>query len=124
LTEIEKQEIEDRIVAAKKWLEKYAPENYKFTVQEKMPEAAKSLSNEQKEFLERILNVLKSKDFTGEDLHKEIHNIKKEIGIPPRDAFSAIYLTFLGKDSGPQAGWLLASLDKEFVIERLEEVIS
>jgi lysyl-tRNA synthetase class 1 len=44
------------------------------------------------------------------------------MGISPKDAFSAIYLSILGKDSGPQAGWLLASLDKEFVVKRLKEV--
>ncbi|MCL5407008.1 MAG: lysine--tRNA ligase [Patescibacteria group bacterium] len=124
LTEIERQEIEDRIMVAKVWLEKFAPESYKFTICEKLPEIAKEISAQQKEFLKKILETIKSKDFTGEDLHQEIHQIKKETGIPPRDAFSAIYLVFLGKDSGPQAGWLLASLDKNFVLKRLEEVIS
>ena len=59
---------------------------------------------------------------TGEELHEQIHEIKTEMGIPPRDAFCAIYKTFLGKDSGPQAGWLLASLDRDFVIKRLKEI--
>ncbi|MFA6492700.1 MAG: lysine--tRNA ligase [Patescibacteria group bacterium] len=121
LTEVEKQEIENRIIVAKRWLEKFAPENYKFTIQEKLPEEAKKISAQQKEFLKKIFGAIKTKGFSGEDLHKEIHNIKNEMKIVPRDAFSSIYLTFLGKDSGPQAGWLLASLDKEFVLERLEE---
>ena len=38
-----------------------------------------------------------------------------------RDSFAAIYLAFLGRDSGPRAGWLLASLDKDFVVRRLLE---
>ena len=132
LTEIEKQEIENRIKIAKKWLEKFAPENYKFTIQEKLPDTAKNLSAQQKEFLNKILAVIKDVEpvsthprggcYSGEELHKRIHEIKSEMKIAPRDAFSAIYLTFIGKDSGPQAGWLLASLDKNFVIKRLEEV--
>lgn len=123
LTDIEKQEIENRIAIAKKWLEKFAPENYKFEVQEKLPETTKNLSDQQKEFLHKISDIIKSKEnWIGEDLHKEIHEIKKEMNIPPREAFSAIYITFLGKDSGPQAGWLLASLDREFIIKRIEEV--
>ena len=36
----------------------------------------------------------------------------------PRRAFAAIYLAFLGRPNGPRAGWLLASLDPAFVIER------
>jgi len=55
-------------------------------------------------------------------LHAKIHEIKNEMQIEPKQAFSAIYLSFLGKDSGPQAGWLLASLDQKFVINRLKEV--
>jgi len=43
--------------------------------------------------------------------------------LEPRLAFSAIYLSILGKDSGPQAGWLLAALDRDFVIKRVNEVI-
>ncbi|TSC96503.1 MAG: hypothetical protein CEN88_334, partial [Candidatus Berkelbacteria bacterium Licking1014_2] len=39
--------------------------------------------------------------------------------ISPKAAFGAIYQLFLGKDSGPQAGWLLASLERKTVIERL-----
>ena len=119
-TEIEKQEIENRIEIAKKWLEKFAPESFKFKVLDDLPKDLK-LSKIQKEFLKKIADVLQSKDFSGEDLHQEIHRFKKEMEISPREAFSAIYLIFIGKDSGPQAGWLLASLDKNFVLKRLQE---
>ena len=123
LTDIEKQEIENRVAIAKKWLEKFAPENYKFTILDTLPESAKSLSALQKEFLHKISAIIKTKDnWAGEDLHQEIHQIKKDSGIEPREAFSAIYQVFIGKDSGPQAGWLLESLDKEFVVKRLEEL--
>jgi len=123
LTSAEKKEIENRIDIAKKWLEKFAPESFKFNIVENLPEIAKNLSDEQKEFLAKILSSIEKKDYSGEELHHEIHNIKKEMQIDPKVAFSAIYITFIGKDSGPQAGWLLASLDKEFVINRLKEVL-
>ena len=44
------------------------------------------------------------------------------LGMPdePR-SFAAIYLAFLGRDNGPRAGWLLASLDQDFVVRRLLE---
>ena len=38
-----------------------------------------------------------------------------------RDAFAALYLAFLGRINGPRAGWLLASLDRAFVIQRLRD---
>lgn len=124
LTSIEKKEIENRIAIAKKWLEKFAPESFKFNIAENLPEVAKNLSASQKEFLAKILSSIERKDYSGEELHHEIHDIKKEMQIDPKEAFSAIYLAFIGKDSGPQAGWLLASLDKNFVLNRLKEVIN
>lgn len=121
LTEEEKEEIENRVEIAKKWLEKFAPENYKFEILGSLPKNLK-LSDLQKKFLEKILELIKSKDtWQGEDLHQELHKIKQEMEISPRDAFSAIYLIFLNKESGPQAGWLLASLDKNFVQKRIGE---
>ncbi len=120
LSELEKKEIEDRIVIAKKWLSDFAPENYKFTIQETMPEV--ELSKEQKSFLTKVSDIIKEQEsWSGEELHPKIHELRKSMNIEPRDAFSAIYLVFIGKDSGPQAGWFLASLDRNFVLKRLEE---
>lgn len=101
----------------KNWLEKFAPERYKFEVQKKIPKI--NLNDRQKKFLEKILSVMKSKNLDGAALHQQIHDIKQNFNLHPREAFSAIYLVFLGKDSGPQAGWFLASLDRDFVIKRL-----
>jgi hypothetical protein len=32
-----------------------------------------------------------------------------------------VYAAFLGRDNGPRAGWLLASLEPGFVAQRLHE---
>ncbi|MDO8686611.1 MAG: lysine--tRNA ligase [Candidatus Berkelbacteria bacterium] len=124
LTKAELEEVENRVNIASKWLDEFAPESYKFSIAGNfIPEAAKNLSAEQKEFLKKIAEVIENESLSGEDLHHKIHDVKNEMKINPKEAFSAIYLTFIGKDSGPQAGWLLASLDKSFVIKRLKEVI-
>ena len=44
-----------------------------------------------------------------------------EHGLDARAAFNALYLAFLGRANGPRAGWLLASLERDFVIGRLSE---
>ena len=36
----------------------------------------------------------------------------KERGIGAGAGFAALYAAFLGRSSGPRAGWLLASLDR------------
>lgn len=123
LDKFESEELATRVKYAKKWLEKYAPENYKFTIQMKIPVEAKKLNANQKEFLAEIVKIIGKKKWRGEELHEELHNIKNQLKLDPREAFSAIYLSILGKNSGPQAGWLLAALDKDFIIKRFKEIL-
>jgi len=120
LTTDEKKELERRITYAKKWLNAYAPEEFKFEVQKELPKV--KLSKAQKEYLKKITSIIASKPkWQGEDLHHELHEIKNQMKINPKEAFRAIYEIFLGKPSGPQAGWFLASLDQKFAIDRLKE---
>ena len=46
---------------------------------------------------------------------------RRDAALDARAAFNALYLAFLGRANGPRAGWLLASLDRDFVIGRLRE---
>ena len=119
LTAQDRAELQQRIDDAKRWLASYAPDHYRFQIQRAMPQVA--LSQEQREFLARLAPVVAERAWSGEELHNRIHELKSEIGLKPKEAFSAIYLIFLGKDSGPQAGWFLASLDRAFVLARLRE---
>ncbi|MEZ4596889.1 MAG: hypothetical protein R3C32_08630 [Chloroflexota bacterium] len=50
-----------------------------------------------------------------------IFGTSQTYGVSSGDAFAAIYLAFLGRANGPRAGWLLASLDRAFVIRRLRD---
>ena len=56
---------------------------------------------------------------TGETLHALIHDVKEESGLSPKEFFTAIYVVFLGKESGPKVGWFLSTLEKDFVVGRL-----
>ncbi len=120
LTTSERAQIEERLEYAKKWLKSYAPDNYLFTVQEKLPQL--DLTDQQKNILRLIHEELfKHETLNGEVVHHALHQIKKDHNIEPSDLFSPLYKIFLAKDSGPQAGWLLASLDRNFVLQRLKE---
>ena len=124
LTGSDKKEIKLRVEYANNWLKVYAPENYKYELQEdSIPKEASNLSNEQKQVLGKVLEYVKSeRNLDGQELHSKIHEIRKESDIEPKELFSAIYLSFLGKESGPKAGWFLSVLDKGFLEKRLEEV--
>lgn len=104
------------------WLERYGPDQYKFTLQQKFSVSAKKLSGEQKKFLKLLLTLFESKQsWDGEQLHAKIHDLRKVQNIKPQNAFAAIYQIFLGRDSGPQVGWFLAAMDRAFVIAKLHQ---
>jgi lysyl-tRNA synthetase class 1 len=106
---------------ARKWLEKFGPEDLKFQIQKKVPEAAATLSEAQKKALGLLAQRL-DPGMTAEKIHLLIYGLKEETGLAPKELFEAIYKSILGKERGPRAGFFLASLDAEFVKRRFEEV--
>src|SRR5206468_2682853 len=58
---------------------------------------------------------------TGEQWQAAIFAVAADHGVDAKAAFNALYFAFLGRPNGPRAGWLLASLEREFVVRRLRE---
>lgn len=129
LTDADREELQKRIKYAQIWISTYAPEDYKFEIQENLPDVAKNFSDIQKTALKEVLEYVKNTEvgadgtFDGQAMHTTLHGIKEKTGIEPKDFFEAIYLSILGKKSGPKAGWFLSVMDKDFLIRRFEEVI-
>ncbi|MCH7597802.1 lysine--tRNA ligase [Patescibacteria group bacterium] len=123
LTEDDQRVLEERMFYASAWLTTHAGEEYKFELKEEVPEGAKEFSDRQKRALAKVLVYIQSQDrLDGQEFHTKLHEIRKEEGIEAKDFFSALYVSFLGKESGPKAGWFLSVLDKNFLEERLGEV--
>lgn len=118
LSENDVVEVELRSLYAKKWLEQYADDKFIFELQNTLPKV--ELSNEQISAINDLALAIEQRDTVdGQVLHELIHNIKESSKLDPKTFFSAIYLVFLGKDSGPKIGWFLSTLKKDFVINRL-----
>jgi lysyl-tRNA synthetase, class I len=125
LTKADKEEIDLRMKYARKWLGTYAPDRYKYQLQDVLPEMAKELTDIQKQFLKILSGKLSSiYKWEGELIHSAVHEtVKSDDKFTPKDCFQAIYKIFLAKDFGPQVGWFLSALDKNFVINRLKEAV-
>lgn len=119
LTEDEERALKERARYATFWLATYAPEEFKYELQQKLPSI--ELSHTQREALAAVADFFKSGAHSGEELHTRLHELKTEIPITPKDLFQAIYRIFLNRDSGPKAGWFLAGLPYDFVLARLKE---
>ena len=120
LTSRELEILDARAHSAREWLDNYAPESARISVhRDEVPSAVADLHQDQRLFLarlaERSANDVPS---SGDAWQTLIFDIARAEGVPPGRAFEALYLAFLGRTNGPRGGWLLASLDREFVHER------
>lgn len=114
----DEKELKIQIERANNWLEKFAPAEFKFEIQKKMPSI--EIDPKQKELLSKIIELLENEK-NPEKLHNQIYEAGKDLGLSPRETFQPIYQLLLGKDSGPKAGWFLVMLDKNFVVNRFKE---
>ena len=123
LTERELVILEERTRAVRAWLEAYAPPASRVEIQrDGVPDAVSDLSPDQRAFLGALADGLASlapTEWTGEGIQSAIFTTAKDRGIAAGASFAALYAAFLGRPSGPRAGWLLASLDQPFVVDRL-----
>ena len=86
-----------------------------------LPPATSDLDDGQRAYLAALAPALEAGEWDGEAAQAAIFATASQLDLPAGRAFAALYLAFLGRPSGPRAGWLLAALDREFVIGRLRE---
>ena len=114
--------LDERLRSARAWLEAYAPDRARMTVREALPAEAAALVDDQRAFLADLGQRAGAAAPRGGDAWQNlIFTTATDRELPPGRAFEALYLAFLGRPNGPRAGWLLASLDVAFVLERLGE---
>jgi lysyl-tRNA synthetase class 1 len=118
LTSIEKNLIKERERYAKYWLENYAPGDFKITLLDKAD--ISKLGSEEKDYLKEVIKLLESEK-DADKLQTLLYTKAKEMKIDAKKAFSAIYLSLLGKDHGPKAAWFLLEYKK--AIKQLKEAL-
>ncbi|HLA23247.1 MAG TPA: lysine--tRNA ligase [Candidatus Nanoarchaeia archaeon] len=110
-----------RAEKVKNWLDKYADEDMKFEIQEKINEDV-DLSDKQKQSLLRLMEILKNKKLSEEELFNEFYNMCSSLEIKNSEFFEGAYNVILNKNKGPRLASLILAVGKEKIIKLLEQV--
>jgi len=108
-----------RAEKVKNWIEKYAPEDFKFAFQKRLKFP---VTGKDKKALIELREILKSKDLTEDELFNEFYNICKKLEMKNIDFFKVCYEAIIGKEKGPRLASLILTIGKEKVIKLLEQI--
>ncbi len=103
------------------WLERRAPEDVKFALQDSVD--ASQFNDAEKALFKLLAAKIQNApaDADGNWFHTAIYECKDETGLEPKIMFSALYRLLIGKQSGPRAGWFLSILPRDWLVAQLEK---
>ncbi|HBE02661.1 MAG: lysine--tRNA ligase [Spirochaetes bacterium GWF1_41_5] len=97
-----------RMKCVHNWIEKYAPDEFKFIVNEKTPACEPDAV--MKKAISELVSILEKNfsTYTDQSLYEEIYNIINRNSLDPKIFFKTIYQILISKDNGPRlSGFLL-----------------
>lgn len=112
-------ESKSRAEKVKNWLEKYAGEDMRFRVQDKINI---KLNEKEKQALLELNKILKKKKYSEEELFNEFYNICEKTGTKNTEFFNAAYKVIINKEKGPRLASLILSVGQDRIIKLLEQI--
>ncbi len=119
ITESQKVRLKVRMTCAWAWLEKYAPEDFKFSLSDETEiydatDGEKKAIHEFASYVEEYLDKLSEKDFSV-----YIYKCASDNGMENADFFRLIYMVLIGKEKGPKLAGFLKACGSEKILEIL-----
>ncbi len=123
LSSEEEQTILQRLSRAGYWVENYAPDTDRFKITEGIPDTVKSqIGEREREALSGLRTIMASGEWGEQELQNQIFSLGKEIyGSETKKIFETVYTVLLGQPFGPRLASLLLSLDRDWLLNRLEK---
>ena len=107
-----------RVKHVRYWLRSFAPSRVKFNLKKRPPKL--ELSESQKTFLINVEKFFSKIHWNANEIHDAIYNASQESGNSPKEGFQTLYRILLNQNYGPRLGYFLSSLEREFVLNRIE----
>jgi lysyl-tRNA synthetase, class I len=101
------------------WIQKHAPEEFKFELQEK---SIVNLDEKEKKALRRLADKLEKNDYNEETLFEEFYSLCQEVNIKNTEFFKAAYKTLINKEKGPRLASFILAVGKKKVVEILNTI--
>ncbi len=113
-----------RLSRARAWALEYGTERDRVEVPAAVPdEIVNTLSDKDREFLAKVIEVLKGPPLEDEDLQGKIFESARLAGVKDKRAFIVLYRILISRKSGPRLGGFLNLLGNEWVLERIMSVL-
>tara|TARA_B110000438_G_scaffold172521_1_gene164913 strand:+ start:4999 stop:6531 length:1533 start_codon:yes stop_codon:yes gene_type:complete len=122
LNAYESKQLKSRIECIRGWLNTQAPDNIKFEIQEIPPEL--EIDDHLLAKLKQLIAKIESIDWNPESIHDSFYELQESNNTPAKEYFKIMYLITLGKERGPRLGFFLATMEKDFIIERLSHYLN
>jgi lysyl-tRNA synthetase, class I len=117
--EADEKKLKTRISCVKNWIEKYAGDNFRFSVNEEKNEGLfLDLNEKEKNALTRLKEAIASAE-SPEQLEELIFSIPKQCEIEMKDFFRISYQAIISKDRGPKLARFILEIGKEKVLKLL-----
>jgi len=109
----------ERAEKVRSWLEKYAPDDFRFELQKKIKYP---FGGKEKKALIELRKRLELKNFTEEELFNEFYDICKKLEMKNTDFFRVAYQAIIGKEKGPRLAGLILVVGKDKIVKLLEQI--
>ena len=98
---------------------KHAPDEFKFTVQDRSSIKVKA---EEKKLLHELAKKLLERGWTDVELHEEMYILCKNHDLQPKDFFTLAYRILINKEKGPRLASFMLEIGKDKVAGLLKKV--
>lgn len=111
-----------RAALARAFMERFVPPADRISLIEDAAKVPREkIDGPARAYLAELSRRLNPSVWSPEVIHNTVFDTAKAVGLPPKDAFRAVYLALIGKDRGPRAGYFIASLDPTFALRRFAD---
>jgi lysyl-tRNA synthetase, class I len=114
-----KKAILERLRLAKAWADRYAPDRYRFELQEK---ASFKPGKGATKVIRALAKRLREKEWKADELLNLFYDLAKENGVDTREFFRAMYRILIDKEYGPRLAPFILSIGRKKVAKMLDSV--